>query len=48
MDFQLLSDVKDIESIGVNLSIRGRKNLKARFGGRRWRKLKGVSLVPQR
>ena len=45
MDFQLLGDVKDIEPIAVNLSIRERKNLKARFGGRRWRKLKGVGLV---
>jgi len=45
MDFQLLGDVEDIEQIAVNLSIRERKKLKARFGGRRWRKLKGVALV---
>ena len=45
MDFQLLGDVKDIEPIAVNLSIRERKSLKSRFGGRRWRKLKGVALV---
>jgi hypothetical protein len=44
-DFQLLSDVGDIEPIAVNLSVRERKNLKSRFGGRRWRKLKGVALV---
>jgi hypothetical protein len=46
MDFQLLGDVKDIEPIAVNLSIRERKKLKARFGGRRWRNLKGVALGP--
>jgi hypothetical protein len=40
MDFQLLGDVGDIELIAANLSIRERKDLKARFGGRRWRKLK--------
>ena len=45
IDFQLLGDVKDIEPIAVNLSIRERKSLQSRFGGRRWRKLKGVALV---
>ena len=45
MDFQLLGDVKDIEPTAVNLSIRERKSLKARFGGQRWRKLKGMALV---
>ena len=45
VDFQLLGDVKDIEPIAVNLSIRQRKSLQSRFGGRRWRKLKGVALV---
>jgi hypothetical protein len=45
MDFHLLGDVVDIEPIAVNLSIRERNNLKVRFGGRRWRKLKGVALV---
>lgn len=44
-DFELLGDITDIETIAVNLSIRERENLKACFGGRRWRKLKGVSLV---
>lgn len=45
MDFHLLGDVGDIELIAANLSIRERKGLRARFGGRRWRKLKGVALV---
>jgi hypothetical protein len=40
-DLQLLGDVQDIEPIAVNLSIRERKNLKKRFSGHRWRKLKG-------
>jgi len=44
-DFQLLGKVTDIEPIAVNLSIDERKSLKSRFGGRRWRKLKGVALV---
>ena len=45
MDFHLLGEIRDIEPIAANLSIRERKNLKVRFGGRRWRKLKGVALV---
>jgi hypothetical protein len=44
-DFELLSEVKDVEPIAVNLSIRERKSLQSQFGGRRWRKLKGVALV---
>ena len=45
IDFRLLGNVRDIEPIAVNLSIRERKKLKARYGGRRWRRLKGVALV---
>ena len=45
MDFQVLGDIEEVEPIAINLSVRERKNLKARFGGRRWRKLKGVALV---
>ena len=44
-DFQLLSPLEDIQPIAANLSIRERKKLKSRFGGYRWRKLKGVALV---
>jgi len=43
--FELLGEIRRSETIAVNLSIRERKNLEARFGGRRWRKLKGVGLV---
>ena len=44
-DFELLEEIKDIMTIALNLSIRERRDLKARFGGQRWRKLKGVALV---
>ena len=44
-DFELVGDITDVEVIAVNLSIRENKRLKADFGGRRWRKLKGVALV---
>ncbi len=44
-DFELLGEITGIETIAVNLSIRERQDLKARFGGRHWRKLKGVAWV---
>ncbi len=45
MDLELIGDLSDIEIIAVNLSIRDNADLKARYGGRRWRKLKGVGTV---
>jgi len=45
VDFHVLGEIRNIEPIAANLSIRERKTLKVRFGGRRWRKLKGVALV---
>ena len=45
MDFELIGEVTDVEIIAVNLSIRDNADLKARYGGRRWRKLKGVGTV---
>jgi hypothetical protein len=44
-DFELLGELTDIEIIAVNLSIRERQQLRQRFGGRRWRKLKAVGRV---
>lgn len=44
-DFELVGDLTDIETIAVNLSILELQKLKTQFGGRRWRKLKGVGLV---
>ncbi len=41
-DFELLSELTAVEIVAVNLSIRERRQLQAQFGGRRWRKLKGV------
>jgi len=43
--FELIGDLSNIEVIAVNLSIRELQRLKDAFGGRRWRKLKGVGLV---
>ncbi len=43
--FELLGELTDIEIIAVNLSIRERQRLREQFGGRRWRKLKGIGRV---
>ena len=43
--FELIGGLTDIEVIAVNLSIRELRRLKDEFGGRRWRKLKGIGLV---
>ena len=44
-DFELIGELSGIETIAVNLSIRENADLKARYGGRRWRKLRGISTV---
>jgi hypothetical protein len=44
-DFELLGELTAIESIASNLPIRERHRLREQFGGRRWRKLKGIGRV---
>jgi hypothetical protein len=41
-DFELLGAITAIDVIAVNLSIRERARLKPAFGGKRWRKLRGI------
>ncbi len=45
MDFELIGELSNVETIAVNLAIRENADLKARYGGRRWRKVKGVGTV---
>ncbi len=45
MEFELIGEPADVQRIATNLSIRESADLKARYGGRRWRKLKGIGLV---
>jgi hypothetical protein len=45
MDFEIVGEVTDAETIATNLSIRERADLRARFGGRRWRKRKCDAIV---
>jgi hypothetical protein len=45
MDFEIIGAITDVEVIAVNLSIRELASLKEKYGGKRWRKLKGKALV---
>lgn len=45
MYFELLGEITQIEVIAAGPSLRALGSLRQRYGGRRWRKLKGVALV---
>ncbi|MGH9800618.1 MAG: hypothetical protein ACRD82_09660 [Blastocatellia bacterium] len=45
MDFEIISDITEIELIAVGSGIRDRKRLQKNYGKGRWRKLKGVATV---
>lgn len=44
-DFEIISEIAEIETIAINTSIRELQNLRKMFGRGRWRKLKGVTRV---
>ena len=45
MDFELLSDITEIEPIVKGTSVNVRHYLNRTFGRGRWRKLKGIALI---
>ncbi|HVA51496.1 MAG TPA: hypothetical protein VNH11_34455 [Pirellulales bacterium] len=45
LDFEIIGRLTSVETIAVNLSIREHADLKSQYGGRRWRKLKGIATV---
>ena len=45
MDFELVSDITDIETIAAGTGVRDRARLRKQYGRGRWRKLKGVATV---
>ncbi len=45
MVFEIVGQTDDIEVIASGHGVRDRHRLRARYGGRRWRKLKGTTLV---
>ena len=45
MDFEIVSDITDIETIAAGTGVRDRARLRKQYGRGRWRKLKGVAKV---
>ena len=45
MDFEIVSEITQIETIAVGVGVRDRKRLRRLYGAGRWRKLKGVASV---
>ena len=45
MDFEIIDQIHDIETVAVNTSIRDLDRLKKMYGKGRWRKLKGIARV---
>ncbi len=45
MDFQLVSDITQVEIIATGVGVRHRARLRRAYGGLRWRKVKGIANV---
>ena len=45
MDFAIIGDVTDIEIIAKGRGIHRLKNLMNRYGGKNWRKMKGLATI---
>jgi hypothetical protein len=45
MDFEIVGEITDIETIAVGKGIRDRVRLRKLYGIGRWRKLKGIASV---
>ena len=45
MDFEIVSEIADIETIAAGTGVRERAHLRKQYGRGRWRKLKGVAKV---
>ena len=45
MFFEIVGDITDVEVIATGRGIRRLKHLRKRYGGKRWRKLKGNATV---
>lgn len=44
-EFEIISDIEDIETIAVGNRIRDIKRLRKTYGSGRWRKLKGFARI---
>jgi hypothetical protein len=48
MDFEIVGEISDVETIAVGSSVREITRLRRTYGSGRWRKLKGVARVQLR
>ena len=46
MDFEIVSEIAEVETIATGKGVRDRNRLRKFYGGSRWRKLKGVAQGP--
>ena len=45
MNFEVISEITDVETIAVSSKIRDIRRLRKAYGRGRWRKLKGIALI---
>jgi hypothetical protein len=45
VDFEIIGEIQDVETVAIGRSIRGLFRLKKVYGAGRWRKLKGTAHV---
>lgn len=45
MDFEIISDLSDVETIATGSGIREIRRLRKQYGRGRWRKMKGIASV---
>ncbi len=45
MDFEIISDITNIEIIATGTGIRNRERLQKQYGKGKWRKVKGIAQV---
>jgi hypothetical protein len=45
MQFDIISDITDVETIAINRGIRELPRLRKYYGAGRWRKRKGIAIV---
>lgn len=45
MHFEVISEIRDVETLAAGSSVRLQRRLVKLYGGGRWRKMKGVAMV---
>ena len=45
MLFEIVGEISDVETVATGRGVRRLKFLRKRFGGRRWRKQKGIAMI---